>query len=95
LVVEAGKLNDIGAHRMLTEVQRYFYRTRLSRVCKCGCGKRLSLENYWKHPTVYKKVPEFLTGHNHRGERQTPEHVARRAVAISRTLRKKRETGLL
>jgi hypothetical protein len=39
---------------------------------------------------MYKKVPEFLPGHNHRGKRQTPEHVARRAKAIRETLRQKR-----
>jgi hypothetical protein len=88
-------LNDETAHQTLLEIHRYFSRTHRSRKCACGCGKRLTLKSYWEDPTMYKRVPEFLKGHNHRGKRQTPEHVARRAVAISRTLRKKRETGLL
>jgi hypothetical protein len=48
------------------------------------------LKSYWEDPTMYKKVPEFLPGHNHRGKRQTPEHLARRAKAIRETLRQKR-----
>jgi hypothetical protein len=75
LVIEACELDDV-ARWMLTEVQRYFYRTRMSRMCRCGCGKRLGPENYWKHPTVYEQVPEFLQGHNTRHS-QTPDHVAR------------------
>src|SRR5713226_8565219 len=77
---------------MLTKIQRYFYRTRNRRKCKCGCGKHLCLENYWKHPTVYKKVPEFLRGHNHVGDRQTRDHISRRAVKIAQTWERKRET---
>jgi hypothetical protein len=83
------RMNDRLAHDMLVRVQRYFYRTSRSRMCACGCGKRISLRNYWLHPTVYKKVPEFLPGHSSRHP-QTREHVIRRALAIVRTWEQKR-----
>ncbi len=86
------RMNDRLAHEMLVRLQRYFYRTGRSRVCKCGCGRKVSLKNYWLHPTVYKKVPEFIRGHSSRHP-QTREHVARRARAISRTWEQKRTSS--
>jgi hypothetical protein len=83
-------LDDKSAHRLLTRVQRYFYGTSRNRLCKCGCGRRLSLVNYWAHPTVYKKVPEYLPGHNTRGVHQTREHVIKTALAIVDTWERKR-----
>jgi hypothetical protein len=82
-------MNDRLAHRTLMMLQRYFYNTSKTRLCKCGCGGRVSLQNYWLHPTVYKKVPEFLPGHNTRHP-QTREHVVKRALAITHTWERKR-----
>src|SRR6266581_3168287 len=86
-------MNDRLAHRTLVMLQRYFYNTGTSRSCKCGCGRRVSLQNYWQHPTVYKKVPEYLPGHNTRHP-QSREHVIKRALAVTKTWERKRsESG--
>jgi hypothetical protein len=73
------------AHHTLVMLHRYFYNASRIRLCECGCGRRVSLENYWKHPTTYRKVPEFIRGHSSRHP-QTPKYVAQRAEAIRRTL---------